>query len=413
MLYAKRTNFNAWFVCLIAALFFFFIFIQTTAFNAINHLFSISFNATPTQTSFISSCYFIGNVLFLFPAGILIDRFSVKYIIFISMLITTIATFVFAMTHSLWIAGFARVIIGLTGAFALLSGLKIASRWFKASRMALVTGVIVTMAMIGGMISQTPLTMMSAFMGWRGAMNMVGILGAIITVLVVLLVRDYPPEAKTAITEQRQHLSNIGFWSSLGRVLVNLQNWFAGLYTSLLNLPIFLLGGSWGILYLSRIHHFKLFTASYITSMLFIGIIIGSPFWGWLSDHMGRRRRPMIIGAVLSLIVMLMIMYIPNIPAWGDMVLFLLLGFMIGAQVIGYPLITDSNTAALTGTSLAVGSTLIMAGGFTQTLFGWILGLFHGHGGYAVAMLIMPIAMIIGIIMSLLAKETFCKPLKK
>ncbi len=340
MLYAKRTNFNAWFVVLIAALFFFFIFIQTTAFNAINHFFSADFHATTTQTSFISSCYFIGNVIFLFPAGILLDRLSTKYIIVISMLVSTIATFEFALTHSLWMAGFSRVVIGLAGAFALLSGLKIASRWFQANRMALVTGVIVTMAMVGGMISQAPLTIMSKAIGWRSAMDIVGLLGVIITLLVLVLVRDYPPEAKAEVAEQKQHLSNIGFWSSLGRVILNLQNWVAGLYTSLLNLPVFLLGGSWGIIYLVTIHKFSMVTASYITSMLFIGMIIGSPVWGWISDHMGRRRRPMIIGAVLSLIIILMIMYIPHIPTWGYVALFLLLGFIIGAQVIGYPLIT-------------------------------------------------------------------------
>lgn len=411
MLYAKRTNFNAWFVVLTAALFFFYILIQTTAFNAINRFFSADFHASPTQTSFISSCYFIGNVLFLFPAGILLDRFSSKHIIFLSMLITTLATFWFAVTHSLWIAGFSRIIIGLAGAFALLGSLKVASRWFKSNQMALVTGAVVTMAMIGGMISQSPLTIMSKSIGWRAAMQYIGYLGAIITLLIFVFVRDYPPEAHETIKEQKQELSTIGFWRSLGRVLINSQNWFAGLYTSLLNLPVFLLGGSWGIAYLVSIHHFNMVTASYITTMLFVGMIFGSPAWGWVSDHMGRRCRPMIIGAILSLLIILMIMYIPHIPVWGYMTLFLLLGLMIGAQVIGYPLIAESNTSAITGTALAIGSTLIMAGGFTQTLFGWMLG--PHHNNYALAMLIMPVAMVIALVVSLLAKETSCKPCKK
>ncbi len=327
------------------------------------------------------------------------------------MLITTLATFWFAVTHSLWIAGFSRIIIGLAGAFALLGSLKVASRWFKSNQMALVTGAVVTMAMIGGMISQSPLTIMSKSIGWRAAMQYIGYLGAIITLLIFVFVRDYPPEAHETIKEQKQELSTIGFWRSLGRVLINSQNWFAGLYTSLLNLPVFLLGGSWGIAYLVSIHHFNMVTASYITTMLFVGMIFGSPAWGWVSDHMGRRCRPMIIGAILSLLIILMIMYIPHIPVWGYMTLFLLLGLMIGAQVIGYPLIAESNTSAITGTALAIGSTLIMAGGFTQTLFGWMLG--PHHNNYALAMLIMPVAMVIALVVSLLAKETSCKPCKK
>ena len=316
-----------------------------------------------------------------------------------------------------------RIFIGLAGAFAFICSAKIAANWFKPERMAFVIGIIVTMAMAGGLVSQTPLTLLSRHYGWRDAMIYVGFLGVIITLLIWIFAKNNPKSYEEAIEKQRQELSSIGFWSSLGRVFSNSQNWFAGLYTSLLNLPTFLLGAIWGIAYLSQVHNFSEILSSGITAMIFIGMAIGSPLFGAVSDRMKKRRLPMIIGAVLCLITILLIMY-TNASAWVYFVLFFCLGFTSGAQVIGYPAVAESNSSSVTGTALAIASTLIMAGGFTETLFGWMMHfegpfkivngihIYSAHS-YSLPMLIMPIAMVVSVIMALLFKETHARSISK
>ena len=106
----------------------------------------------------------------------------------------------------------------------------------------------------------------------------------------------------------------------------------------------------------------------------------------------------------------------------GFIIFFFLLGFIISMQVIGYPLVVESNPPSLTGTGTGLASTLIMAGGFTQALFGWLMDLHWKHlivkgqpvyasTDYHLAMLIMPIAFVLALIVALLAKETHCKPI--
>ena len=65
---------------------------------------------------------------------------------------------------------------------------------------------------------------------------------------------------------------------------------------ALINLPVFILGGLWGILYLTQVHHLSSAEASYATTLFFVGVIFGSPAFGWLSDAMERRVFPMILG---------------------------------------------------------------------------------------------------------------------
>ena len=414
-----KASARSWFVCLSAALFFFFIFIQINAFNTINPYLLKVFHVDAEQLGQLSAYYFVGNVIFLFPAGMLLDRFSVLRIILLTFMLSILATFIFALTNQFWVAALCRLIIGLNGAFVLLSCIKLASRWFPSERLALITGLMITMAMLGGMVAQTPLTLITDHYGWRHALVISAILGIFCWLLILIMVRDYPPGSEKLISEQKQQLETMGFWQSLGKAILNSQNWYGGLYTSLINLPIFLLGAMWGNIYLEQTYHLTDTQASYVISMLFIGMIIGSPLLGWISDHIRRRRLLMIIGAIISLLIILIIMH-GHLSLTGFIITFFLLGFIISSQNIGYPLVVESNSPALTGTATGLASTLIMAGGFTLPLFGWLMDLHWKHtivsgepiyatSDYHLAMLIIPIAFIIALVVALLAKETYCK----
>jgi MFS family permease len=184
---------------------------------------------------------------------------------------------------------------------------------------------------------------------------------------------------------------------------------------------VFLLGGLWGMRYLVQTHGLSEVEASYATSMMFVGIIFGSPAFGWFSDHLGRRCMPMILGAVFSLIVMLVLMYVPNLSLTSIIVLFFLIGFVTSSQVLSYPTIAELNPLALTGTAVSVASIIIMSSGMIfDPLFGWLLErnwdktivnhepIYSLHD-FNTAMWIMPIAFVIGLVVAFMIKETYCE----
>lgn len=411
-----------WLVCFSAALFFFYEFIQLNMFNAIDPALMREFNMDATQLGHLSAYYFYGNVLFLFPAGMILDRFSTRKLILIAMTISVLSTFIFASAKATWVMQVCRLLTGITGAFCLLSCVRLATRWFPPRRMALVIGLIVTFAMIGGMLAQTPLTLLTDFLGWRTALFIDGGIGLLLLVVVVTYVQDYP-NGLSYSDYHHTHISELSFWKALWKTVTNAQNWLGGIYTSLMNLPIFLLGAMWGSLYLVQIHGLSRAQSSYVTSMIFIGTIIGSPALGWFSDRIGRRLMPMTACAIFSLSVMLIIMYVSGLDLWSLMGLFFLLGFFTSAQIISYPLIAESNPNALIGSAEGLASTLIMAGGISQPLFGWLMELnwngtkiaqvpVYSVSDYQMALAIMPIGFIIALLASLLLRETYCRSYK-
>jgi MFS family permease len=412
---------KAWAVTLTAALFFFYIFIQLNLFNAIDVELMQAFQLNAPQLGQLSSMFFYANVLFLFPAGIMLDRFSTKKILLISVLLATVGTLVFGLAETYLMAASGRFLVGIGASFCFLSCIRIATRWFPPAKMALVTGVVVTMAMLGGLVAQTPLALLSHLVGWRHAVLMDSGLGVIIFLAILAVVQDYPAHSHDKHVADKAHLQSLGFWKSIGLVTLNPQNWLGGLYTAFMNLPVFLLGALWGIHYLMQVHHVTLMEASYATTLFFVGVILGSPFFGWLSDRMGRRVLPMVLGAVLSLVVMLVLLYVPGLSFSTVLFLFFLVGFVTSSQVLSYPTIAELNPTSLTSTAISIISTVIMLSGVIfQPLFGWAMQLHwdrtvvDGAPVYAAsdmlnAMLMMPLAFIVAFFVALLIKETYCK----
>ncbi len=408
---------QAWVVCLSAALFFFYVFIQMNVFNALDPALIRTFHMPTSELGHLAAAYFYTNVLLLFPAGILLDRLSTKTVIMVSMAIAVIATLLFSMVTSVWQAEMCRALIGVGGAFCLLSNVRLATRWFPPKRMAYVIGIIVTMAMIGGMIAQTPFTLLTDHFGWRHAMLADGLLGCILFAVIAVFVKDFPPGKEKLFQEQHQQLLTIGFWKALFFAIRNWQNWLAGIYASLINLPIFIFA-AWGSLYLVETQHLSRDQASLVISFIFVGMIVGSPFVGWISDYFKRRKTPMVVGAVACLAVVLVIMLIPHLSFIDMIILFFALGFASSSQILGYALVAESNPESITATAEALAATLIMAGGWLIPLFSALLNWHWKHvmqlqiplysrSEFEIALSLLPIGFLIALIASLSVTETF------
>lgn len=410
-----------WVVCFIGSLFFFYEFIQMNMFNAINTSLMHDFHLSAEQLGNLSATYFLANVAFLLPAGMILDRFSTRTVMLTSLTICVLGTYLFSEAESTLLAAIFRFFTGIGSAFCFLSNVRLATRWFPANRIALVTGLIVTMAMVGGMVAQWPLTYLVDAVGWRKALAIDSALGVLVIGMIWYFVQDYPPSSRDQATKDKKAIADIGFFSTMYLAFLNYRNWLCGLYTCLLNLPLFILGGFIGTMYLMNVHHITHEQAARVTSMIFLGTIFGSPFMGWLSDRIGLRKPPMVAGAILSIGVIFILMYSQDLSMSALTVTFLLLGFFTSSQVVSYPVVSESNPSLLTAMSVScVSLTVIGGGALFEPRFGRLLDM-HWSGkivdglpvysvaDFRFAMWIFPIAFFIALIATYFIRETHCK----
>lgn len=400
----------AWLVCLSAGLFFFYEFFQLNLFDVINEPLRQEFQLDAAQISWLSSSYLWADILFLLPAGIILDRFSVRRVILTAMLMCVVSTIGFALTHSFLIAFCLHFLSGIGGAFCFLACVLLITRWFPSRRQAFVVGCVVTMAFLGGMVAHTPLAYLNKYWGWRNSLLIDGGIGLLFFAWLYYILQDFPTRDMVAKKHDSQATK-----PCFSKAFFNSQNWLTGLYTSCLNLPILVLCALWGASYLEVVHQLPKIAASNVVSLIFMGSILGCPLVGWWSDAMGKRRPLMIWGAIATLIILIPLVWGVVLSKMVLSIIFFVLGVVTSTQVITYPMIAESNPQVYTGAATGLASIIIMGGGAVgQVLFGMLM---HGHAGienytvsdFQFAMWMFPIATVVALIAVLLSKETYCK----
>lgn len=402
----------AWIVCLSAGFFFFYEFFQLNIFDVINQPLRTDFHLSASEISWMSSTYLWADILFLLPAGIILDRFSTRKVIIAAMLVCVLGTVGFALTESFVLACFFHFLSGIGNAFCFLSCVVLVSYWFPPRRQALVIGSLVTMAFLGGMMAHTPFAHLNDIYGWRNSLLIDGAVGAVLLLWISIFVKDRP-----ANNFVRQQTANKSFIPGFMQVLKNRQTWLAGFYTAFLNLPIMVLCALWGASYLQTVHQLPEMTATNVVSLIFFGSIIGCPLAGWLSDNQGLRKPIMIFGAVATLLTVVPLFMDIALSQLQLSVLFFALGMFTSTQVISYPLIAESNSIENIGTATGIASVLIMGfAGIGQVLFGFLM---QHHAGFAnnsysvadfqYAMWMFPLTALLSLIAVFLTRETNCK----
>lgn len=371
---------RAWFVVLLASFFFFYEFIQMNMFNSLATSFERTFALNALQIGLISAFYFLSDSILLYPIGVVLDRYSSRKMILFGMLLCIAGTLMISMASNSWFLVIARFLAGSAAAFCLLSILRLATQWFPAEKMGQVSGIAITIGMLGGAVSQAPLTWLIGEVGWRTALRDVALLGICFFVLILCFVRDAPPSQAFGVIELGS--DHMPLSKNFKTLCKNRHNWNAGFYTATMNLPIMIVAGLFGAQFMAQSYGFNPLQASMISMMIFIGTIVGSSVLGILSDYLKARRRPMMFAALLSFILFSLILFGPRCGYLTYLLLFFFLGFTTAAQIIGYPVTQELNPRSLSGSALGFISVMIMGLPILlQPLSGYLMGLRGNNGG--------------------------------
>ena len=394
-------------VCFTAALFFAYELMQLHMLNAIAPMLMRDLQLNAANFGLLGSTYLLADVIFLIPAGIILDKVSTRKVILVAMILCIFGTFGFALAPTFKIACIAHFISGIGNAFCFLSCIILVTQWFQPSKQSFIIGLVITTGMIGGFIAQSPFSALAEMLSWRGALMVDAVIGFLILTLIALFVHD---NGKV----RENNPSFIGFFTGLKKSFLNKQNIACGLYVSFMNMPLMIIGAVYGSLFLTQVHNISLTQSSFVISMICVGTIIGSPIFGHLGDR-GNKKRLMAIGSLFSILTFISIMYVGSLSTFTLITLFLLLGFFTSSQVLGYPLITEYADKEITGTSTSVAAVIIMglpmflgplAGKILDSLSTTIDGVqFFSTESFMTAFLIFPMGFLIALSLVSIIKE--------
>lgn len=291
-----------------------------------------TFSLNAGELGSLMSVFFLASTFFQVPAGLLLDRFGARSLLTLSVLVSGLGTLLFAMATHSWELGAARLLMGIGSPFAFLGALFLASRWFAHKHFALIAGLVQLGAALGSTIGGGPLAMIVNHLGWRHALMAIGWVTLVLSLLFWLILRDgekpvtFEPSVDNARFRDTLKLPQV-WWIALA----GFASWVT--VTGIASL--------WGVPYLMAVYGWSNEKIGYLYILFWLGLGLGSPLMGGLSDALKSRKIPFYICFGLGFIACLLYIEAPFIPAWLMVIVLILLGFAGSLQSLTFGIAKD------------------------------------------------------------------------
>ncbi|MBK2108299.1 MFS transporter [Francisella tularensis] len=312
-----------------------------------------NFGTNATQTGALGSAFFWSIIICqLFLAGPIIDKFGFRLISPISITISATGVILFVVAvnlGSLSMAYIARITTGLGVSFATISYLKAVSVWFEPRKFAFAASFLATAAMIGALCAQAPLAYLITICGdWKMAMLLFSVASLLIAVVYYIVVRDFNPKQPEASSPNNQ----LKTLDVLKEVIKNKNNWLLTFYVGLSFTAVDAFAGFWGNAYFREAYHISREEAASIISMIFIGMAIGSPIIGKLSEILDSRKGVMIFSHIIGTIALSFVLLTKTSSTISAILLFIF-GLCLGIYMLSFAIGNRINPIIITATVAA------------------------------------------------------------
>ncbi len=419
---AKRlTKFYPWLVILFCSSFLFYKYILQVSPSVMTDELMRFFHVNGAGLGNLAATFFYAYLVTQLFVGPLLDKYCPRLLISGAIAVSAFGIFLFASAQTLMLASLGRALIGVGAAFATVGYMKMAAVWFKPQQFAFVGGLLATAAMVGSMAGQTPLALLVIKFGWRQSLFYCGFLGLFLAVMFYLFVRNN--KQPTFVLESKQVETKLKLRDFM-QVLKSKANWYLMLYSGLAFSPVAVFGGLWGNPFLQEAYNLSRADAASLTSMMFLGLAVGGPVLGMVSDRLGKRFGVMLVGVLLSLVSLSTVIYAPNLSPWQIGLGLFLFGFGTGAFMLGFAFGKETNPIALAATVVGLINTGdALFGAVTEPMVGKVLDMFwHGKvvngvhyfnlQDFHLALSLLPFYLALALVFLLLLKKTFKKEVK-
>jgi len=378
------------------------------------------FGISGASLGLLAATYFYVYFAMQVPSGILADTLGPRKLFTAGALVAGAGSLLFGLAPDLGLAVCGRFLVGLGVSVAFISVLKLNAAWFRERQFATMTGLLMFIGNMGGLLSAAPLAWVVAQTSWRYVFVATGAISILLAILTWLFLRDNPRQLGLPSMQQLEGMPefprvNQDWLQALKTVLANRRTWpsflaFFGQVGSYLSFS-----GLWAIPYLHEVHGMSQQLAAWHTSLMIACFALASLAVGALSDRIGRRTPLMrTLGCVYVLCALPLLVGVA-MPLAATLALFALMGVSIAGTTLVWSCGKEVNPPAFSGTSTSVVNT----GGFLgpallQPVVGMVLdlssrGAAHSADDWRLALAVLFVFALFGWLCTFLVTETYCR----
>ena len=410
----KNNNFSikgfvVWGIC---AIFFLYEFFLRTVLGTFQHPIMYDLKLSAVEFSIISSTvYLIIYGLMQIPVGLIVDNLGLKKSLLIGAISCAISAFGFASSDGYISALIYRMLMGFGSSFGFLCLMISVYDWMPSRYIAILLGASQFIGTLGPMLAAGPLDSFaqSGAVSWRGILLSFGVLGVVISILIWFFVDSNNQKSGQYVILRRPEPM---LWR-LKRLFSRTQPWFIAIYCASMYFAIEYLSENEGKHFIAQ-KGFSSNFASYMISIAWLGYATGCPALGAISDLFQRRKVPLIMAAISSVVAMSLLLYSTNGTAL--IIAFFLMGIGGSGSILGFATQAEQFKPQFVAVGLGLNNAVIMIiSAINAPFIGWLIS--YSGGGcatclddYLFAFQVLLVMSVIGVFLAIFViKETYCK----
>ncbi len=360
---------------------------------------------TASEAGLLASAYYYVYTSLQIPVGMLFDRQSTRLLLAVNASLCAIGCYLFSEAVTFAQLMWTRLMIGAGSAFAFIGVSHILRQYFSYASFGLMIGISETLAFLVTVFFMLVIGVMSTEIHWRSLMLNLSYCGLVITLLCLTLLPHQRPKAS----------SSVSVWHALSLLCKNPIAWINNFYVAVGFGFITVFGAMWAIPFIQLKLGCSIKTASILDACLFLGTGLSCPLFGELDNRCSKRSWILCSSYAGTALLLFVTLWVPLSNPWIMGALLFLMGLISGAYMLTYTIANEISPAGASSTSAGFTNTFaVLSAPILQPFIGWLLdhlkqGSAYTIENYQTALMIIPISLILGGLVSFLLPEKNCR----
>jgi MFS family permease len=249
----------------------------------------------------LSAGFFYAFALTQIPISIFLDKIGAKRLMIGLSFVGMAGAIMFSLAQDLGMGLAGRLLLGVGMACNLMGPLKLLMEWFPPRTFATLSGLLYAIGTLGSIVAATPLVLLVEQFGWRLSFQAIIAVHLLLTLALFWVVQDRPAEKALNPPPSAGGLRPVSLFGNLGILMRSKDYWIISAGTFVRYGTHAALQTLWAGPLLMEVLRFSPLQAGNILLMMNIGLILGGPLWGAVSDRIFETPKWVIAGGLLML----------------------------------------------------------------------------------------------------------------
>ncbi|ACN95771.1 MFS transporter [Wolbachia pipientis] len=344
-----QRNFLVW---LLASLFYAYQYILRVIPNIIAPELITKFNISITDVGQFGGLYYVGYTLAHIPIGLALDKFGPKFVLPICIILTFTGTLPLICFDEWYYSILGRIVVGIGSSASAIGLFKVASMYFAQEKSARMASLSIIIGILGGICGGLPLDFLLDKFGWNYVIYTFSAFGCLLALLLFLVT----PESNA----QQEKVSIRDLKNILFNKHIILISFFGGLMVG----PMQGFADGWVKTFFFEVYKMNEDLASSLSSVILIGMLIGSFSLAYLLEKYKNKHYEVIIACSFAMIASFLLLFTQIGGLYVVLPTLFIIGFTSGYQVVTiYKAISYVNNN-LVGLATAVSNMIVMVFGY-------------------------------------------------